>query len=81
MKTALDENGFKSGRFKNSLVYSVVLSVDVHTVKSLAEEMENDSSTDEMVENDPAEQEIGKRLIGESEHWGLKGVAIKRTLK
>jgi len=37
---------------------------DVHTVKSLTEEMENDSSTDEMVENDPAEQGIGERLIG-----------------
>lgn len=45
---------------------SVVLFTDVHTVKSLMEEMENDSSGDEMTEDEPAEQGIATRVIGKN---------------
>jgi len=38
---------------------------DVETVRSLVEEMETDSTDEKMTENDPVQQGIGKRVIGE----------------
>ena len=38
---------------------------DVHTVNSLLEEMEIDSSEDELAENEQVQEGIGKRVIGE----------------
>lgn len=37
---------------------------DVHTVRSLLEEMENDSSKEEMADEEPIEEGIGARVIG-----------------
>ena len=47
-----------------SLGFSVLRLADVETVRSLVEEMETDSR-DDMTDNDPVEQGIGKRVIGE----------------
>ena len=56
---------FKWPRFVDSLA-GVVLFTDVHTVKSLMAEMENDSSRDEMTEDEPTEQGIATRVIGKN---------------
>jgi len=38
---------------------------DVETERSLVEEMETDSRDEKMTDNDPVQQGIGKRVIGE----------------
>lgn len=53
---------------------------DVHTVKNLVEEMENDHIEDEMSEDDPAEQGIGKRVIGAAVGIVIAVVAAGVTL-
>lgn len=39
---------------------------DVETVKSLVEEMETDSRDEKEIDDDPMQQGIGKRVIGEA---------------
>jgi len=43
----------------------VLYPVDVEAVRSLVEEMETDSADNKMTDNDPVQQGIGKRVIGE----------------
>lgn len=55
---------FLHNRFLVSQVFRVVPFADVETVRSLVEEMETDSR-DEKTDDDPGQQGIGKRVIGE----------------
>ena len=64
---------YHCGQIQLARPFRVVHSADVHRVKSLFEEVETDSSVDEMPEDEPAEQGIGKRVIGENGPWGMGG--------